>query len=146
MACTLRFFFLESAVCFIILTCLVPVLFKFYIQGVLKLKKIIPVPNFKVQWSCVWWVFDEAVFAVSASYVIRHFTNTVELICNSQPYFRSREFLCLLVAVPPKWISQTHVQYPVPYSFQTEKVSQRPSNSPLARHLKQNSFLRLPEM
>ena len=33
------FFSLQNAVCFIILTCLVPVLFTFYIQGVLKLKK-----------------------------------------------------------------------------------------------------------
>ena len=33
------FYSLQSAVCFIILTCLVPVLFTFYIQGVLKLKK-----------------------------------------------------------------------------------------------------------
>jgi len=36
---TLRFFFpLQSAVFFITLPCLVPVLFAFYIQGVLKLK------------------------------------------------------------------------------------------------------------
>ena len=40
MVYTLRFFSLQNAVCFIILTYLVPVLFKFYIQGVLKLKKI----------------------------------------------------------------------------------------------------------
>jgi hypothetical protein len=37
MVYTLRFFL--NAVCFIILTCLVPVLFTFYIHGMLKLKK-----------------------------------------------------------------------------------------------------------
>ena len=33
------FFSLQNAVCFIMLNCLVPVLFTFYTQGVLKLKK-----------------------------------------------------------------------------------------------------------
>ena len=33
------FLSLQNAVCFIILTYLVPVLFKFYVQGVLKFKK-----------------------------------------------------------------------------------------------------------
>ena len=39
MVYALRFFSLQNAVCFIILTYLVPVFFTFYIQGVLKLKK-----------------------------------------------------------------------------------------------------------
>ena len=40
------FFSLQNAVCFIILTYLVPVVFTFCIQGVLKLKKkIIPAPK-----------------------------------------------------------------------------------------------------
>jgi len=39
------FFSLQNAVCFIILTYLVPVLFAFYLQSVLKFKKIIPAPK-----------------------------------------------------------------------------------------------------
>ena len=39
------FLFLQNAVCFIILMYLVPVLLTFYIQGVLKFKKIIPAPK-----------------------------------------------------------------------------------------------------
>ena len=38
-------FSLQNVVCFIILQYLVPVLFTFYIQVVLKLKKIIPAPK-----------------------------------------------------------------------------------------------------
>ena len=41
-----QFFTLQNAVCFILLTCVVPVLLTFYIQSVLKLKKkIIPAPD-----------------------------------------------------------------------------------------------------
>ena len=39
MAYKIRLFSLKNTVCFIILTYLVPVLFKFHIQGVLKFKE-----------------------------------------------------------------------------------------------------------
>ena len=39
MVYNLRFFFLQNAVCFIILMYLVPVSFTFYVQDVLKIKK-----------------------------------------------------------------------------------------------------------
>ena len=44
---TLRFS-LHNAVCFIMLICLVLVLFTFYIQGVLKLNKLIPAKRVNV--------------------------------------------------------------------------------------------------
>jgi len=39
------FLSLQNAVCFIVLTYLIPVLFTFHIESLLKLEKIIPAPN-----------------------------------------------------------------------------------------------------
>ena len=41
----LRFFSLQNAVYFVMLHCLVPVLFEYYLQGVLKLKCNFPAPK-----------------------------------------------------------------------------------------------------
>jgi len=47
------FFFLQNAVYFTMLLCLVPVLFVFYIQGVLKFKCKIPAPKYHESWSYI---------------------------------------------------------------------------------------------
>jgi hypothetical protein len=59
------FFSLQNAVCFIILTYLVPVLFTFYIQGVLKLRKIILVPNGYLNFLHISVSGDDVCIAVS---------------------------------------------------------------------------------
>ena len=49
------FLSLQNAECFIMLTCLVSLLFTFYIQNVLKLKKIIPAPKGNMFYLVIYW-------------------------------------------------------------------------------------------
>ena len=79
------FFSLQNAVCFIMLTCLVPVLFTFYIQGVLKLKNNSGAKRLRVKIVhlverseliklVVWFMREEKLYRVSiATYRDREF-------------------------------------------------------------------------
>jgi len=101
----------------------------------------------EVQSSCVWWAFDTAVFPVSASYAIRHFTNIVGLICNSQPYFRRRDCFIYIGCSTFQMAFPDSRTMPCTIFFPTrKKYPKDASNSPLARYLKQILFLTLPEM
>jgi hypothetical protein len=100
----------------------------------------------KIQKSGVGWAFDEARFPVPSFYAIRHFTNFVELICNSHPFFRSRDcYIYLLQHIPNGFSGLT---YNVLYCIlsNSKKNPKQANDSPLAKDLKQTFFLRLPEM
>jgi len=92
---TLRFFSIQNAVCFIMLTYLVPVLFTFYIQGVLKLIKIIPAPKGK----CTCVILPHSTTMRKWIWL---FVNGLE--CNS-PIFSAVEFLKLSHADGENWNS-----------------------------------------
>ena len=79
----------------------------------------------KIQKFGILWAFDEAVFPFCASYTIRHFTNLVELICNLQPFFRSRDCYIYWLQYLPNGFSV--LMYNALYCIlsNSKKVSQR---------------------
>ena len=93
---TLRFFSLQNAVCFIMLTCLAPVLFTFYIQGVLKLKKN---NSGAKRLNTLFSVDDLFVFKNGPLYFVR---KSVQCFCsNSSIYIVLILFIfCAFIAIP----------------------------------------------
>ena len=74
------FFPLQNAVCFIILTYLVPVLFTFYIHGVLKLKKIIPAPKVNYAHCFMIYRLDMAAFRKNFSRLSWYYWNATKTV------------------------------------------------------------------
>jgi hypothetical protein len=70
MVYTLRFFSLQNAVCFIILTYLVPVLFTFYIQVVLKLKNNSGAKRLNMLYILRFFPLQNAVCLIILTYLI----------------------------------------------------------------------------
>jgi len=101
----------------------------------------------KKQRSSIWWAFDAAVFPISATYAIRHFTNVIELICNSLQLFQSWD--CHIYIGCSTFQMAVPDSHTVPFIifFPTQKEYLKDANdSPVARCLKEVFFFRLPEM
>ena len=114
------FFALQNAVCFIMLTCLVPVLFTFYIQGVLKLKK----NNSGAKGLMVSTVSCTLSLSLTDSYFlldnvrVEHTVRLTISCCNSQvssPSF-STAYNSLLWAGKTLWSHKTLGSTPIPLS------------------------------